>query len=65
MSHSIELGQADNARDLIRAAAALFEDAGLFYGHGTDNALEVAPNLLPDDVGRNNEIIDPVAAVAC
>ena len=33
-------------RDLLRFAVCRFNVAGLFYGHGTDNALDEAAYLL-------------------
>ena len=33
-------------RDLLRFAVSRFETAGLFYGHGTDNAYDDAAYLI-------------------
>ncbi|MBV7315015.1 50S ribosomal protein L3 N(5)-glutamine methyltransferase [Shewanella sp. NIFS-20-20] len=44
--------------DMLRWAVSRFNDAGIFYGHGTDNAWDEAVSLvfhalhLPDEVGQ-------------
>src|SRR5437016_392354 len=43
MSHPIELS---TLRDFLRYATSSFNEAGLYYGHGTDNAWDEAIALI-------------------
>lgn len=55
-------GQLHSIRDVLRFAVSRFSEAGLYYGHGTDNAWDEALMLilhqlhLPNDCGE--EILD-------
>ena len=47
MTHSIEpCEELVSIRDFVRWGASRFNDAGLFYGHGSDNALDEAVHLV-------------------
>lgn len=45
-------------RDLIRWAASQFEAAGLYYGHGTDNAFDEAMHLVLQGIHLDPSIPD-------
>ena len=46
------MSQQKNIEDWIRQVAAQFEQAGLFFGHGTDNALDDAAWLVLHVMGK-------------
>lgn len=48
---NLNLDGADNLRDVILAAQIYLQDAGVWFGHGTDNALDEAAWLVSHALG--------------
>ncbi|MCK5386025.1 MAG: hypothetical protein KAJ39_02495, partial [Gammaproteobacteria bacterium] len=71
--NSLNLSEVKSLREMIHFGAAAFEIASLYYGHGTDNALDEAASLaffalnkMPDysdealDIGLSKDEISTV-----
>jgi len=54
----LNLQNADSLRDVILAAQAYLEEAGVWFGHGTDNALDEAAWLVSHALGLDPDFAE-------
>ncbi len=59
MEH-LNLQNADSLRDVILAAQAYLEEAGVWFGHGTDNALDEAAWLVSHALGLDPDFAEEI-----
>ena len=56
----LNLQNADSLRDVILAAQAYLEEAGVWFGHGTDNALDEAAWLVSHALGLDPDFAEEI-----
>ncbi len=56
----LNLQNADSLRDVILAAQAYLEEAGVWFGHGTDNALDEAAWLVSHALGLDPDFAEGI-----